>query len=100
MAELTGAVVAEAERLIVMDNKVYYRAPEGGFQRVAIIHRLALDSMLDPLCFDENTPCGIPHLMEAYSARTYRNPQRTGLLSGGGSGAALLYPHHDPLLFK
>ena len=68
MAELTGAVVAEAERLIVMDNKVYYRAPEGGFQRVAIIHRLALDSMLDPLCFDANTPCGIPHLMEAYSA--------------------------------
>lgn len=68
MAKLTGAVVAEAERLIVMDNKVYYRAPEGGFQRVAIIHRLTLDSMLDPLCFDEDSPCGIPHLMEAYAA--------------------------------
>ena len=68
MAKLTGAVVAEAERLIVMDNKVYYRAPEGGFQRVAIIHRLMLDSMLDPLCFDEDSPCGIPHLMEAYAA--------------------------------
>ena len=68
MAKLTGAVVAEAEQLIVMDNKVYYRAPEGGFQRVAIIHRLALDSMLDPLCFDEDTTCGVPHLMEAYCA--------------------------------
>ena len=68
MAKLTGAVVAEAEQLIVMDNKVYYQAPEGGFQRVAIIHRLALDSMLDPLCFDEDSPCGVPHLMEAYCA--------------------------------
>ena len=68
LANLTGAVVAMADDLIVMDNKVYYRAPEGGFQRVSIIHRLALDRMLDPLCFDENTPCGIPHLMEVYCA--------------------------------
>ena len=68
MAALTGAVVAMADDLIVMDNKVYYRAPEGGFQRVSIIHRLALDRMLDPLCFDEKTPCGIPHLMEVYCA--------------------------------
>jgi uncharacterized circularly permuted ATP-grasp superfamily protein len=68
MASLTGAVVAQAEELIVMDNKVYYRAPEGGFQRVSIIHRLALDRMLDPLCFDEKTPCGVPHLMEVYCA--------------------------------
>lgn len=68
LANLTGAVVAMADDLIVMDNKVYYRAPEGGFQRVSIIHRLALDRMLDPLCFDEKTPCGIPHLMEVYCA--------------------------------
>lgn len=68
MASLTGAVVAVADDLIVMDNKVYYRAPGGGFQRVSIIHRLALDRMLDPLCFDEKTPCGIPHLMEVYCA--------------------------------
>lgn len=66
MASLSGAVVASAEDMIVMDNKVYYRSPEGGFQKVSIIHRLALDRMLDPLCFDENTPCGIPHLMEVY----------------------------------
>ena len=68
MASLTNAVVARAEELIVMDNKLYYRSPEGGFQRVSIIHRLALDRMLDPLCFDEVTPCGIPHLMEVYCA--------------------------------
>jgi uncharacterized circularly permuted ATP-grasp superfamily protein len=68
MAALTGAVVAAADELIVMDNKVYYRSPVGGFQRVSIIHRLALDRMLDPLCFDEETPCGIPHLMEVYCA--------------------------------
>ncbi len=66
MASLTDAVVASADELIVMDNKVYYRAPEGGFQKVSILHRLALDRMLDPLCFDERTPCGIPHLMEVY----------------------------------
>lgn len=68
MASLTGAVVAQSDDLIVMDNKLYYRSPEGGFQRVSIIHRLALDRMLDPLCFDEITPCGIPHLMEVYCA--------------------------------
>ena len=68
LASLTGAVVAAAEELIVMDNKVYYRAPGGGFQRVAILHRMAMDRMLDPLCFDEKTPCGVPHLMEVYAA--------------------------------
>lgn len=68
MASLTGAVVAVADELIVMDNRVYYRSPTGGFQKVSILHRLALDSMLDPLCFDESTPCGIPHLMEVYCA--------------------------------
>jgi uncharacterized circularly permuted ATP-grasp superfamily protein len=66
MARLTGAVVALAEELIVMDNRVYYRAPEGGFQRVSIIHRLTPDSTLDPLCFDADSLCGIPHLMEVY----------------------------------
>lgn len=68
MASLTGAVVAQAEELIVMDNKLYYKSPTGGFQKVSILHRLALDKMLDPLCFDEETPCGIPHLMEVYGA--------------------------------
>ena len=68
MAKLTGAVVAVADQIIVMDNKVYYRVPEGGFQKVSIIHRLMLDAMLDPLCFDESVLCGIPHLMEVYSA--------------------------------
>ena len=68
MASLTGAVVATADQLIVMDNKVYYRSPEGGFQKVSILHRSALDSMLDPLCFDRESPCGIPHLMEVYGA--------------------------------
>lgn len=68
MASLTDAVVAVAEELIVMDNKLYYKSPTGGFQKVSILHRLALDKMLDPLCFDEETPCGIPHLMEVYCA--------------------------------
>lgn len=66
MASLTGAVVAMAEELIVMDNRVYYRSPTGGFQKVSILHRMALDGMMDPLCFDETTPCGIPHLMQVY----------------------------------
>lgn len=90
--ELTGAVVAEAEQLIVMDNKVYYQAPEGGFQRVAIIHRLALDSMLDPLCFDEDSPCGVPHLMEAYCAGHIAIINAPGCSAGGGSGTALFHP--------
>ena len=68
MAELTGAVTATAQELIVMDNKVYYRAPGGGFQRVAVLHRMCLDALLDPLCFEERSPCGIPHLMEVYAA--------------------------------
>lgn len=68
IADLTGAVVSPAERLVVMDNRVYYRAPEGGFQKVSILHRLVPDSSLDPLCFDPDTLYGIPHLMEVYSA--------------------------------
>ena len=82
MASLTGAVVAVADELIVMDNRVYYRAPAGGFQKVSIIHRLALDGMLDPLCFDEETPCGIPHLMEVYCAG------KIAILNAPGCGVA------------
>ena len=68
MAKLTGAVSATADELIVMDNKVYYRSPEGGFQRVSILHRMTPDRSLDPLCFDDLS-WGIPHLMEVYCAR-------------------------------
>ena len=68
MASLTGGVVATADELIVMDNKVWFRSPEGGFQKVSILHRSALDSMLDPLCFDRDSLCGVPHLMEVYGA--------------------------------
>ena len=67
MAQLTGAVAALPDELIVMDNKVYYRSPIGGFRRVAILHRALWDRDLDPMCFDE-TYGGIPHLMEVYSA--------------------------------
>ena len=68
IAELTGAVVADPTRLIVMDNRVYYRAPEGGFKKVSILHRLVPDRKLDPLCFDMDTEFGIPHLMEVYAS--------------------------------
>ena len=68
LASLTGAVVASAEELITMDNKIYYRSRRGGFQRVAILHRMFPDQKLDPLCFDETSSCGIPHLMEVYVA--------------------------------
>ena len=68
MASLTGAHVASAEDLIVMDNKIYFRSPGGGFQRVSIIHRMLMDQMLDPLCFDEKSTSGVPHLMEVYAA--------------------------------
>ena len=68
LASLTGAVVAGAEDLITMDNKIYYRARRGGFKRVAILHRMFQDRKLDPLCFDETSVCGVPHLMEVYMA--------------------------------
>ena len=55
LASLTGAVVAGAEDLITMDNKIYLRAKRGGFQRVAILHRMFQDRKLDPLCFDESS---------------------------------------------
>lgn len=66
MAQLTGAVAASADELIVMDNRVYHKSSEGGFQKVSIIHRLVPDDLLDPLCFDGDTVCGVPHLMQVY----------------------------------
>ena len=65
LAKLTGAVAATADELTVMDSKLYYHAPEGGFQRVAILHRMTPDRCLDPLSYD-GVHQGIPHLMEVY----------------------------------
>lgn len=105
MAGLTGAKVAQASQLIVMDNKVYYRAPEGGFQRVSILHRLTPDRTLDPLCFDEKTPCGIPHLMEVYSVGhiAILNAPGCGLAEDRGLGCFIpamirYYLDEEPIL--
>ena len=67
LAEITGAVVARPGELTVMDDAVYYRGAEkGGFQKVAVIHRLEPDGLLDPLCMGGDYRRGVPHLMEAY----------------------------------
>lgn len=67
LAELTGAAVAKPRELTVMEDAVYYRsADKGGFQKVAVVHRLEPDGVLDPLSFGGDPRIGVPHLMEAY----------------------------------
>lgn len=65
MAEITNSILAMPEELTIMDDSVYYRSPQGGFQKVSVIHRQTPDNDLDPLIFDIRSGTGVSHLMEA-----------------------------------
>ena len=67
LAEMSGAVLAEAGDLYVRDSSLYYRAT-GGDQRVGTIYRRVSDEYMDPLTFEPASLIGIPNLMAAYRA--------------------------------
>lgn len=81
LAELSGAVLAEAGELYVEDGKVWYRKA-GGPVRVGAIYRRISDEYLDPLCFVKESLIGIPGLMSAY------RQGNVAILNAPGNGVA------------
>ena len=81
LAEMSGAVLAEAGDLYVRDSALYYRATEGD-RRVGAIYRRVSDEYMDPLAFEAQSLIGIPNLMAAYRAGS------VGVLNAFGNGVA------------
>lgn len=81
LAEMSGAVLAEAADLYVEDNKVWYKGQDGP-QRVGAIYRRISDEYLDPTAFLPESLIGIPGVMGAYRAGN------VALLNAPGNGAA------------
>ena len=81
LAEMSGAVLAEAGDLYVRDSALYYRAT-GGDRRVGAIYRRVSDEYMDPLAFEAQSLIGIPNLMAAYRAGN------VGVLNAFGNGVA------------
>lgn len=81
LAEMSGAVLAEAGDLYVRDSALYYRAT-GGDRRVGAIYRRVSDEYMDPLAFEAQSLIGIPNLMAAYRSGN------VGVLNAFGNGVA------------
>ena len=81
LAEMSGAVLAEAGDLYVRDSALYYRAT-GGDRRVGAIYRRVSDEYMDPLAFEAQSLIGIPNLMATYRAGN------VGVLNAFGNGVA------------
>ncbi|MCI5850064.1 MAG: circularly permuted type 2 ATP-grasp protein [Sutterellaceae bacterium] len=81
LAEVSGAVLAEADDLYVEADSVYYRGNRGPVKVGAIYRRLS-DDFLDPLCFRPDSLIGVPNLMAAYRAGN------VAILNTPGNGVA------------
>jgi uncharacterized circularly permuted ATP-grasp superfamily protein len=81
LAEMSGAVLAEAGDLVVEDNVLYYLSGAEK-QRVGSIYRRISDDYLDPLYFNAESLIGVPNLLSAYRAGN------VAILNAPGNGIA------------
>ncbi len=81
LAEVSGAILAEAQDLFVDNNRLYYRSM-GGDVQVGAIYRRISDEYLDPLCFQPESLIGVPNLMAVYRAGN------VAILNSPGNGVA------------
>ena len=81
LAEMSGAVLAEAGDLYVRDSALYYRSTKGD-RRVGAVYRRVSDEYMDPLTFEPSSLIGIPNLMSAYRAGN------VAVLNAFGNGVA------------
>ncbi len=67
LADEMGVELVEGSDLLVDDNKVFMRTPQGP-QRVDVIYRRVDDAFLDPLSFRPDSVLGVPGLVAAVRA--------------------------------
>lgn len=66
LAEKTGAVLVEANDIVVHEDYLYVKNFDGSLEKIGAIYRRISDEYLDPMTFREDSLIGIPHLMEIY----------------------------------
>lgn len=66
LAEKTGAVLVEANDIVVHEDYLYFKNFDGTLEKIGAIYRRISDEYLDPMTFREDSLIGIPHLMEIY----------------------------------
>lgn len=66
LAEKTGAVLVEANDIVVHEDYLYFKNFDGSLEKIGAIYRRISDEYLDPMTFREDSLIGIPHLMEIY----------------------------------
>ncbi|MCD8118535.1 MAG: circularly permuted type 2 ATP-grasp protein [Lachnospiraceae bacterium] len=82
LAERTKSTLATANDLVVRDDVLYYKAYGDKLERVGTLYRRISDEYIDPMCFNEESVIGIPHLMEVY------RKGNLGLMNAPGNGIA------------
>jgi len=71
-----GVELIEASDLVVRDDVCYMRTTSG-LARVNAIYRRLDDDFIDPLEFRPDSLLGVPGLIRAYRAGTWRSPTRS-----------------------
>ncbi len=66
LAEAMGATLVEGHELIVTEDEVYRRAPDGGIHRVDVIYSRVNSEWIDPLVFRSESMLGAPGIIEAW----------------------------------
>lgn len=66
LAEKIGAVLAFPGDLEVDGGVVYYHNYNGVRQKVGAVYHRVSDEYMDPMCFEQSSVIGVPHIMEAY----------------------------------
>jgi uncharacterized circularly permuted ATP-grasp superfamily protein len=66
LAEEMRATLVEGHQLIVSEDEVYRRAPDGGIHRVDVIYSRVNSEWIDPLVFRSESMLGAPGIIEAW----------------------------------
>lgn len=82
LAEKTGAHLANGSELVVVDDKLFYRAMDGKLERVGAVYRRISDEYLDPMNFNPESLIGIPHIYDVFKKGN------VALLNAPGNGVA------------
>lgn len=82
LAERTGSYLSMPEHLSVENDRLYFRTYKGELKQVGALYRRVSDEYLDPMCFEEESLIGVPHIMDVY------RKGNLGLINAPGNGIA------------
>ena len=90
LADGLGAALVEGRDLIVHEDEVYRRDPDGGMERVDVVYSRVNSEWIDPLVFRPDSMLGSPGIIEAWRRGN------VALANAPGTGVAddkAIYPY-------